>query len=154
MPVSDTAREALFAQETDEVFLECVEITADGIDPIRLVHNTQDIISGGNLYKAVKFKLLFPSGKLGSSNKATVELSNIDRQAVEVVRSSQNPLVLTSFLIRASEPDLIEQGPFEFTLRNTRWSASTLSAELYDDVDGNIAIPKIHYNSQDFPGLY
>lgn len=154
MPVSEAAKEALFAQETGEVFLELVTILADGLDPIRLVHNTQDIISGGNVFRATKFKLLFPSGKLGSSTKATIELSNIDRRAVEVIRQANKPLVLSAYLIRASAPDLVEQGPYEFTLRNTRWSASTLSAELYDDVDGNIAVPKIHYNSQDFPGLY
>lgn len=154
MPVSESAKEALFAQETGEVFLEIITITADGIEQIRLVNNTQDIISGGKLYTASRFRVSFPSGKLGSSTKATIELSNIDRRPVEIVRKAKKPLLLSVALIKASTPDIIEQGPYEFTLRNTRWSASTLSADLLDDVEGNIAIPKIHYNSQDFPGLY
>lgn len=154
MPVSDQAKEALFLQETGEVFLEIITITAEGLDPIRVVNNTQDIISGGQVYRASRFKVRFPSGKIGSSTKATIEISNVDRRPVEVVRKSKEPITLSAALIKASTPDVIEQGPFEYTLRQTRWVGTSLSADLIDDADGNIAIPRLHYNSQDFPALY
>lgn len=154
MPVSQDAKAALYAQETGEVFLEIITISGAGIDPIHLVNNTQAIVSNGITYQASRFNVLFPNGKLGSGTKSTIELSNVDRRPVEMVLSVDEPLELTAALIRASAPDVLEQGPIEFTLRQCRWQATTLSADLFDDIEGNIAIPKIHYNSQDFPGLY
>lgn len=152
---SVAATEALFAQETGEVFLQLVEITGAGLpEPLRFAHNTQPIVSQGRRFDPAKFSFSIPTGKVGGSAKAELSISNVDRRPVEAVRSISTPLVLVGWVIRATAPDAIESGPFAFTLRRVSWNAKTLRGELYDDIDGCIAIPKIRYNPADFPALY
>lgn len=153
---SESTRSELYNQQTGIYFFELVKITgADLSAPLRFANNTESIVANGELYEASTFDTLFPTGKIGGSSRLRFSISNIDRRPTEAVRRirTRNPLTLTTWLIRADEPNAIELGPFEFTLRDVEWNAKTLSGTLYDDVDGGYSVPKHRYNSVNFPGL-
>jgi len=153
---SESAIEELFSQEHSVAFLELIELSsADLEETLRFVNNTQSIVSNGYTYQACKFGLILPTASLGNSSRAKFSISNIDRKPVEVIRTIniRNPLVLKGWVIRSDEPDVVEIGPFEFTLRKTSWDHNTLSGDLYDDVEGGFSVPRIRYTTSLFPGL-
>ena len=157
MSVSDAARSEMFAPQTGEVYLELLEISHASLpEPLRFVDNTEAVVSRGNTYDPVSFSFNLPNAKVGNTDKVSFSISNIDRRAVELARSvpASSPLVLTGMTIRASAPDVYETGPLSFSLRDIKWTAQSLTGNLYDDIDGGMAIPRLTFNPADFPGLY
>ena len=61
--LSKRAIEALNRNETDEVFLYCLEIEVEGEEAWRFVNNNEDIISNGKRYTACGFTVSLPSQK-------------------------------------------------------------------------------------------
>ena len=59
--LSNTARRALYAQETGEVFLLLLVISHPSLPaPIRVVNNSEDVVSGGFTYQRFPFELALP----------------------------------------------------------------------------------------------
>lgn len=156
MPTT-AAKAEMFASQTGETYLALIDITSAAMsETLHFVDNTQNIASNGNTYIACRFKFQVPNAKVGNTSKASFSIQNIDRRAVEVVRTvpSKSPLTITYRVIRVSAPDIAESGPITLTLRDVEWTDTSLSGTLYDDVDGGMAIPKHTFNPSDFPGLY
>ncbi len=64
MALSDALKQAAFLQDTDEVFLALLTIAHADISPsIRVVNNTENITSNGNLFTAFPFDIQLPDEK-------------------------------------------------------------------------------------------
>ncbi len=153
--VSAAARAAMFAQETGEVFLELIEIShADLAEPMRFVYNPVAIVHDGHAYQPAAFRYEAPADVEGQARSARLSIDNVNRAVVVVIRSLTSPPTIVAKLVLASSPDVVEVGPYEFLLRNVSYDAATISGELYDGDQGQIACPGITYTPYDFPGLY
>lgn len=153
--ISAAARAALYSQQTGEVFLELIEIGhVDLAEPLRFVYNTEAVIHGGDTYYPAAFRYEQAGDVEGQARSARLTIDNVDRQIVETIRTISSPPEVVAKVVLASSPDTIEVGPYSYILREVSYNAHTVSGELYDGDQGQIAVPGLTYTPYDFPGLY
>lgn len=152
--MTNTAIAALTAQETAEIFLVIASVYVDGEVAFRVVNNTEDITSQGEIYKAFAFDFVMPSTSDSGVKSASFEIDNVDRSIQEVVENAISKEITAEFsIILASNPDIIERGPLVFILRNFQISPQRIKAELYDFYLHDLNIPGLQYTPKNFPGL-
>jgi len=153
--VSSTFKAAFFAQETGEVPLILLEIShADLSATIRLVNNTEDVDSNGETYTAFPFQINLPyDDEEGVMPTVQLEVCNVDRTIVEAIRSIDSPPTVKAALILASDPDTLEAGWWEFTLKNATYTAEAVTADLsYEDIL-NDGFPEGSFTPEEFTAL-
>lgn len=152
--LSTTAREAIYAQQTDEVFLTILEITHDDIQvPIRIVNDYSNIVSNGNTYTAFPFQISLPK-ESEEISRASVSFDNVSRELIDEIRSIETPPSISLSIILADSPDTIEVGPFNFILTNATYNQFTIQAELNFEDILNQNYPADTFTPQNHPGLF
>lgn len=153
--LSQAARQAINAQETEQVFLLLLTIDHDDLaEPIRVVNNTQDITSRGDPYVAYPFEIALPGEDPESVARVTLRIDNVDRQIVQSLRQVQAPLAVALEVVLASSPDTVEAGPFNMTLVAAEYDALVVTGELaFEDVL-NEPFPGHSYIPSEYPGLF
>lgn len=153
--VSTTYKAAAYAQQTDQVFLVLLEIDHDALGaPIRIVNNYENVTHNGNLYTALPFAVTLPQDSDENMPAATLTVDNVDRQIVEAVRSMTGPATATLTVVLASQPDVIEAGPYTMTLRDTAYDAMTVTGRLDVEDMLNEPYPAESFTPNNFPGLF
>lgn len=153
--VSATLKSAAFAQRTDKVFLVLIEIDHDDLStPIRVVNNTENITSNGNVYQAYPFEINMLSDLKDELPKVTLTIDNVDRQIVQAVRTVSSAPDVTLSVVLADAPNTIEAGPFAMSLKNASYDAFVVSGELGAEDILNEPYPEGTFNPVDFPGLF
>jgi hypothetical protein len=150
--ISSNARAALYAAQSDEVWLQLLTIEHDDIGaPIRLVDNTEPVTSRGDTYLSFPFMIALPA-----SAQETVELTvdNVSRELIEEVRSIATPLSITLEVVTASDPDTVEAGPFEFQSRAVEYDVQAMRFTLAFEPLLSEPFPAYTYTPLDYPGLF
>ncbi len=152
---SNKAKAAVLKEETGEVFLVLAKINhPDMEEPLYFVNNTENITSDGAIYSACAFKYTPPSFSSEESRPAKITIDNVDRRLMEIIRPINTPFTMTFSVVLASQPDIIEEGPHSFILRNITSNVHQVSGDLYDLYLTDRQIPAHTYNPFDFPGLF
>lgn len=137
--LSPAARRAIYAQETDEVFLALLLITDVGIEgnaPLRFVNNTENIWSRANgepepqEYLAFPFGLTLPDERDDQLLGIRLQIDNVDPRILAAVRPLTRSPRLRFYIILASSPDTVEAGPLEGLLAGYDADAQVISATL------------------------
>jgi hypothetical protein len=153
--VTDTARTAMTAQETGEVFLVTAVIRVDGGVAFRIVNNTEPVLSGGETYEPFGFTFVLPSTADSGIKSAAFEIDNVDRRIQESVTLAAGKEITAEFnIILASDPDVVERGPFKYILRDFQITKQRIKAVLYDFYLTDLNIPGLQYTPKNFPGLF
>lgn len=130
--LSTLAKQAIYMQETSEVFLLLVTITHATLPvPIRVVNNTQDCVSRGNTFTALPFGFVLPGEREDQIPMSRLWVDNVDREIVQAVRNATGaaPQVLAEIVL-ASQPDTLEAAFDGFSLKNALYDALTVSGDL------------------------
>ncbi|WP_059369311.1 DUF1833 family protein [Treponema endosymbiont of Eucomonympha sp.] len=151
----DGRREAQ-KEESAAAFFCLLTVQAEGESPVRLVDNTQAVVSSGQEYAPCAFKCVLPSqGESGSQSPCRLTIDNTDRRISEILALTTDRRVTAEIKIVASaSPDETEDGPYKFILRNAQITADSVSAELYDFYLADRNFPGIQYLPAEFPGLF
>jgi len=154
-PLSLAARQAIFAQETAEVFLVLLTIAGVGIPlPLRFVNNGDDVVSRGNTYLAYPFQISLPDEREDSPAQVSLSIDNIDQGIVTAVRGLTEPPSITLEVVLASSPDTVEAGPFDFALRGVEYDAMRVQGTLaFEDFLGE-GYPADSFDPTRFGGLF
>lgn len=133
---SATLRRAVYAPETDEVFLLLLTIDEASLpDPIRAVHNHENVTSRGDVFAAAYFEAELPAQRAEHVETVRITVGNVERTMIEAIRSAVGRPEVTLEVILASDPDTVEAGPFQFSLERAEYDALTISGEMaFDDV--------------------
>lgn len=155
--LSNAARAAAFAQQTGEVFLTLVEIEHDDLGaPIRLVDNTENVTSNGNVYTACGFSVPMADDSADSLARTRMTIDNVDQAltvAIRSVRRTPKPTVTLSVVL-ASSPDVIEFGPFTYFVNSIAYDARSVTLDLsYEDIL-NERFHRVFMTPVGFPGLF
>lgn len=130
-PLSATARAAVYAPETDEVFLLLLTFEEDSLDePIRVVHNTEDIVSRGETFLAFVFSLELPVESGDAPRPVRIILDAVDQSIIRAIRLAVGQPKVTLEVVLASDPDTIEAGPFLFRLESASYTAVSVVGEI------------------------
>ncbi len=150
-----TLEAEVYKQETGEAFLVLLTISHDDLaQPIRVVNNQENITSNGNLFVAFPFEIELPGSGGNSLPEVTLRIDNVDRQIVQAIRSISGAPTVTLEVIMASTPDVIEAGPYEFTLRNATYDALAVEGRLQFKDILNEPYPADSFTPSGFPGLF
>ena len=165
--VSSTARQAMYGQTTEEVFVILLEISneSDPSQPIRVALDSEDLSSKLTVSDVDTHAVAvsFASGFFGielpeeaGENISSVSLTidNVDRVIVEAIREASEPPEVKMWVVLRSTPDVVEAGPYYFVLENASYDAMTVTGELaFEDVT-NRRYPKHEFTPHLVPGLF
>jgi len=153
--VSSTLKQAVFAQETNQIFLILLVIDhTDLASPIRVVNRYSNIESNGETYIGYPFEIDLPEDTSDNIPEVNLTIDNIDRQIVDAIRTCSGPPTATLSIILASAPNTVEYGPIDMTIRSTQYNAMTVTATISPDSVLNEPYPGDLYSPQNFPGLF
>ena len=146
---------AVFAAETAEIFLVLLTMEhPDLAQPIRVVHNQQDIDSRGNTYTRFAFLPKFPDNIEGQVPRAELVIDNVSLEIVREIRQLRTAPTVKLEVIRAAAPDTVEMSLPEFYLRNVTWDAETIRGTLSLDNVVQERFPALAFTPAHFPGLF
>lgn len=151
--LSAAAIAALTAPQTGEVWLVLLTISNASMTTIRVVNNTEDIVSRGNTYQAFPFEIELPGEDPDSPSSARLRIDNVDKRIVEAVRSISTPPEVTIEVILASQPDTVEISYANLTLRSVEYDVDSVRGELvFESIFSEPVTLTITPNR--FPGLF
>lgn len=154
-PVSLSARRALNAAETDEVFIILITIAHPSMaEPIRVCSDSGAVESRGHLFAAYPFDLSLPDDGEGGSPRARLSIDNVDRAIVRSVRALDSAPTVLIEIVRAAEPDVVEAKFADFKLVNVRYDAQAVRGDLTVEDFTAEPYPALVFGPGDFPGLF
>lgn len=144
----------LLAQQSSEAFLMLLTLTHPQITTLRVVNNTQDVTSNGNVFTAFPFKFALPADLADEMPSLQLVISNVDRRLIDELRTISDPISIQLDIIAASSPNVIEVGPFNFDLIHARYNKDTITGTVSTEPILQEPFPADTFNPRDFPGLF
>ena len=153
--LSAAAAAAVFAPETEKVFLHLLTIETSGGALLRCVDNNQNIVSRGNEFYAAAFTIILPEQTDNAPRPCKLAIDNTDLAIFQTIKQAAGQTVsITICVIMADAPDVYERGPLKYLLRNVRATKETIEGEVYDFYLSDRKFPKDTYSPEDFEGMY
>jgi len=153
--LSTAAKLATFSQETDVAFFILLTIShPDIITPIRVVNNTENITSNGNVFLRYPFQITLPFEREDSLPTVKLVIDNIDRQIVTAVRNLSSPPTITLEVVTSNNFDVVEVGPFIFTMRSASYDSITVEGVLEFESILDQPYPAETVTPANFPGSF
>lgn len=132
------------AQTTDEAWIILAEINHPSFaQPIRVARNKVNVTHQGEAYIRFPFELKLPDDKSDGLAVGTLELDDIGefedpatgemKTIGDIVKAIAvgEAVTVTITIVLGSDPDLIEMGPMDFTLRNVKGNGLTIRGDLH-----------------------
>lgn len=154
-PVSQVFRSAVYAQETGEALLHLLRLYHASIPGgvLYFANNTTNIISNGETYVGCPFEINTPDDRDDVLPEVRLAIDNVSRDLTATIRSITTPIEAELETVVASTPDVIEEGPYRFTVRLVVWDVNTVSGTLrFEDVL-NERIPGKSFTRAAWPAL-
>jgi hypothetical protein len=159
--VSQRARTAMYAQETDEAFLSLLVLRHPTLEePLRFVNNVEDVFSTADgdaeaqRYMGCPFQLRLPQERDDQLPAVQISIDNVHPAIVEAIRGLRTPPQLTVYVVLASTPNDVEAGPFAFTLKNVDYDAQQVMGTLAFGDMLNEPFPWRTFTPNDWPGVF
>lgn len=153
--VSSLTRQALYAAETDEVFLILLTLNHPDLSvPIRVTSDSVTTASRGHDFVAFPFDLILPDDQDNRSPRARLVIDNIDRQIVQAVRALTSAPTVLIEIIRAAAPDTVEAQFVDFKLTNVSYDAHRVEGNLTIEDFTAEPFPAASFSPSLFPGLF
>lgn len=153
--LSTQAMNAVMAATTNEAFLLLVTFThVPTAETFRVVLNTENITSNGNLFTATYFQFTLPETSNQAPQGCSITVDNVDQQMVPLLRSITEPLQVTLQVVLASQPDTVELELADLLLRDVTWDSNQIQGNLVADDPLNQAFPAHLYEPRTFQGLF
>ena len=154
MSISVNAEGQVRSRDKDQAVLMLVTISPSGFDTVRIVDNTVDITSRGQVYVALPLKVQITADDGETLQRITLTLDNISLDLITWVRSLTYPIPVTIETIFSKDPDTIEQSISDMVIKQIEYTSQNIVATLFADDDFNQKVPSDTYNPIEFPGLF
>ncbi len=133
MSVSTKIQRAVYAQQTDECFITLLRITHDELtDDIRVSSDGVNTTHDGDEYISCEFGVALPNDSDEAAPRSKLVIQNVDRTIVEAIRSVDSEVTVFMSVVLASDPDIVEIGPIEYTLKQADYDV----LEVEGDIEG------------------
>lgn len=147
----------LYAQESNDPFLVLVTLSHPSFaSPIRLVRNSENITSRGNVYSAYPFSITLPADDGERIKEVNIEFDNVSLLLVDEFRSitGDESIAVKVELILASIADDVQYGIEELRVNSIQYDRNRIRASLRLDDFLNTEMPGERYTPTNFRGLY
>lgn len=123
--------------------------------PVRVVNDTQDLVSNGETYIAIPFRCTFPDDFENQLPKARLSVDNVGKELMYWIETSGggNGSLITISQVMRSRPDTIESS-ITMNLYNVSCNMTEVSGELgYENLFYKKAIA-LQYRPNNSPGIF
>lgn len=153
--ITPQTRAAIYAPETDEVFIILLTLHHAGMEaPLRVCSGGQEVTSRGEAFVAYPFALTLPEDEDGRAPRARLSIDNVDRQIVAAVRGlTSSPQVLIE-IIRAAAPDVVEATFEDFRFTNITYDSRAVTGDLTVEDFTAEPYPAASFSPSLFPGIF
>lgn len=153
--ITPQTRAAIFAPETDDVFIILLTIYHTAMsEPIRVCSGGAEITSRGDVYTAFPFALTLPEDEEGRPPRASLSIDNVDRQVVLAVRSLTSSPRVRIEIIRSAAPDVTEAVFDDFRFTNITYDSRAVTGDLTVEDFTAEPYPAGCFSPSLFPGLF
>lgn len=144
------------ARDADgEVPLWLLTVThAQLVDPIRVVLNTKQITSRGNIFLPFPFSLTLPEEREEQAPQAKLVIDGVDRTIVQVLRTIATPPLVTMEFVLASSPDIVELNFPPMRWKGIAYNVTTVEGILEGPRIFFSRFPKEVYSPTTTPGVF
>lgn len=154
--ISSELLKLLTASEAADSLLTLLTLT-DPVFPggeMRLVNNTEDIISRGKVYTAMPFRITLPNDDGESNREVNIVLDNTSLEIIEYLRSTIEEIPAKVEVVLGSLPDEVQIDMTELVIRSIQYDVNNIQAKLSMDDFLNTEVTSENYNPSNFPGLF
>lgn len=131
MTVSAAGAAAMAAEQTGEEFVTLVTIDHEDLaSPIRVCDQEPDLVSRGNTFVAFPFQIVLPEDRDDELPRSSIQVDCVDRTILAAIRALTSAPTVTVECVLRSQPDTLEYGPFEMTLRPIRYDMLVIEGDL------------------------
>jgi hypothetical protein len=128
---SEAFREAVNAQQTGEKIHILVTVEhPDLVETIRINNSVQNIVSRGQTFLAHFLEATILDQDPERSPQAQLRVSNIKREMVAALRTTNIPSLITMEVVRGSDPDYVELSLTNLELRNVEYDEMLIQGDL------------------------
>lgn len=128
--LSQDAMQALLAEQTDKVFLDCltIEHASFGGEPIRLVNDRQDLTRSAGIYRAFPFQVEPYQDGDESMPEVKITADVVDRRIIQALRALpvDDPPTITLETVLAHQPNTVEYGPLPMTVESVAANSASV----------------------------
>lgn len=153
--VSDDFRASAYAAADDEVWLVLLTISSDELtDDLRVVNNNENIRSNGETFYACPFEPQLPKDTDDGPPTARLRIDNISQDLVQDLREVDSGVSVKMEVIRAAEPDTIEQTFDGFLLKDIVVNEATITGTLALEDLTLEKFPARSFSPGNFPAIF
>lgn len=146
--------EAAQALSTGTAFLYLLTLTPVGGNPIYFTNNNEKVVSRGIEFSPMMFDLTLPKDSSSEMPGVSISLDNVGLELVSLIRNLTEPPSMIVEVVTSTHPNDVELVINDLILKNVKWDAQTMTADLASDDVLNLAWPADTYTPIRFPGLF
>lgn len=157
MPLSAIAERAVQATSSDAAILELIEIDHPQLEePVRVVANHEDIVSGGVTYVGYPVEVMEPDDDPESPAMPVYRIDNVSDKfatAISALLAIGEKPKITLRGVLSTNPDVMERGPIQMKLQNCDEDLHFVTAQIsvFDFLDEGV--PGDTFNPGTHPAL-
>jgi len=144
----------LFEQTSSNPFLTLITLSHASFATLRIVNNSENIISRGDTFLSFPVKITLPTDDGTSEREVQLEMDNAGLDLITEIRSVTTPIDVKLEMILASTPDTVEIAIEELKIRNITYNARSIRGNLYFVDFLNTEMTSEKYTPILFPGIF
>lgn len=154
--VSLAMLQAMMAQDTEEVLIAYLKISHPSLPAtIRIAANTEVLHRADGDYMPYGFQINLPTQQEDETPAVTVTIDNTDLEINNQIHSLVGTPTVEFGVVLASSPDVVEAGPYHYSMLSAQVDASSIQATLsYEEDIWTQSVPAQTYNPINSKGLY
>lgn len=148
---------AMNAASSDALVLALLEITHPSLTAIRLVNNTEAVVSDGDTFAAFPFSVILPPEGDGETPVIQCSVSNVSQEIVIAARTVAGSKTLATanlYIVEHADPDTILVSYPSFRVQNLTYTADVVTFDLTIEHFLNEPFPAGTFTPGKFPGIY
>lgn len=154
-PLSNEVLAQLFSQESNDPFLTLLTLSHSSFpSDIRLVNNTEDIVSNGLTYIAFPMKIILPRDDGETTREVSIEFDNVSLELMNELRTVTTFINVKLEMVLASIPDAVQISFSELKIQNVTYNKTKVTARLFLDSFLNTEISSEKYTPTSYPGIF
>ena len=153
--LSPTFLAAIHAQESGEVFLPLVKLSHSAWgDEVRYVPNWEEITHGGEIYSPFPFEVALPDDEDEGVPVLRWTADNVSQELIVKLRAATSPISARVVWVLASQPDTVEAGPLDLSIRAAEYDATTIQGTMTISPILERPVSKKAMTPKNAPGLF
>lgn len=144
----------LFAQESNDPFLILLTLSHDSFGQIRLVNNSENITSRGQVFQAYPMNIRLPVDDGETARNFVIEFDNVALELIEEIRTVTDDIGVKLEMILASIPDEVQMVQDELTIQSLGYNLYKITAQVILDNFLGTEMTSERYGPTNFPGLF